>query len=64
MLMAQARVIYFEKASKAVEYFKTIGYSCPELSTPPDYFMYIMSIESIDMEQKDNYKNSDWSDER
>ena len=51
MLMAQARIIYFNHASQSVNYFKSLGYSCPELSTPPDYFMYILSIESIDMEQ-------------
>ena len=51
MLMAQARTIYFNDASKAVDHFKQLAYPCPELSTPPDYFMYIMSIESIDMEQ-------------
>lgn len=48
MLLAHGRTIYFDDASKAVEHFASINYSCPELSNPADYFMMIMSIESID----------------
>jgi ABC-type multidrug transport system ATPase subunit len=51
MLLAQGKIIYFNEAKYAVDYFATIFYNgvqykCPELSNPADYFMSIMSIES------------------
>jgi len=56
MLLARGKVIYFNEASLAVDYFSNIGYKCPELSNPADYFMGIMSIESIEneMDQDDD----------
>ena len=48
MLLAKGKVIYFNKASLAVDYFARINFKCPELSNPSDYFMSIMSIESIE----------------
>ena len=46
MLMAQGKIIFFNKARLAVDYFSSIGYKCPEQNNPADYFMTIMSIES------------------
>lgn len=51
MLLARGKVIYFNEASKAVDYFAKIGYPCPELSNPADYFMSMMSIESIELDE-------------
>lgn len=48
MLLARGRVIYFNQAKFAVDYFSKINYRCPQLSNPADYFMQIMSIESIE----------------
>jgi len=50
MLMAQGKVIYFNKADKSEEYFDWIGYKVPEFSNPADYYMAMMSIESYDVE--------------
>lgn len=50
MLLAKGKVIYFNQADRAVNYFQGIGYKCPELSNPADYFMSIMSIETIELE--------------
>ena len=47
MLLAQGKTLYFNDANRSVEYFAQIGYQIPELSNPADYFMSIMSIESI-----------------
>ena len=47
MLMAWGRVIYMNSAYKTINYFKSIGYLCPEQTNPADYFMELMSIESI-----------------
>jgi len=48
MLMAQGKIIYMNDASKAVDYFKSIGYVCPSQTNPADFFMNTMSIEAYD----------------
>lgn len=51
MLIAKGKIIYFNQANKAVDYFTSISFKCPELSNPSDYFMSIMSIETIEQER-------------
>jgi hypothetical protein len=46
MLLAKGKVIFFNEARFAVDYFSSINYKCPELTNPADHFMSIMSIES------------------
>lgn len=53
MLLAKGKVIYFNEARLSVDYFTQIGWKCPELSNPSDYFMAIMSIETIEQEEID-----------
>lgn len=53
VLLARGKIIYFNKASESVDYFTNIGFKCPELSNPCDYFMSMMSIESIELEIED-----------
>lgn len=53
MLLAKGKIIYFNEREKAVNYFAGIGYPCPELSNPSDFFMSMMSIESIEREDVD-----------
>jgi ABC-2 type transporter len=50
MLLALGKIIFFNEAKLAVNYFAGINYRCPELSNPADYFMSIMSIESQEQE--------------
>lgn len=47
-LMAQGHIIYQNDAHKAVSYFASIGYRCPDRTNPADYFMNMMSIEALD----------------
>jgi ABC-type multidrug transport system ATPase subunit len=47
MLLAQGKILYFNDAKLSVDYFGKMGFQNPELSNPADYFMSIMSIESI-----------------
>lgn len=54
MLLALGKVIYFNEAKLAVNYFTSIGYKCPELSNPADYFMSMMSIESHEIEDHED----------
>lgn len=50
MLLAKGKIIYFNQSSRSVEYFTSIGYKCPELSNPCDFFMSMMSKESIEQD--------------
>jgi len=54
MLLAQGKIIYFNEARLAVDYFASINFRCPELSNPADYFMSIMSIESQEEEDTED----------
>lgn len=47
MLLAQGKIIFFNEAAKAQTYFADIGYEIPQLSNPADFYMSIMSKESI-----------------
>jgi ABC-type multidrug transport system ATPase subunit len=57
LLLARGKIIYFNEASKSVEYFASINFPCPELSNPCDYFMTMMSKESIEFEIEDGEIN-------
>lgn len=48
MLMAHGHVIYMNDASKAVNYFASIGEVCPSRTNPADFFMNMMSIEAME----------------
>jgi len=54
MLLAKGKIIYFNEASRAVDYFSSINFTCPELSNPSDYFMSVMSVETIEQEVQEN----------
>ena len=63
MLLSCGKIIYFNEADKAVDYFGSIGWPCPPLTNPADYFMSMMSIESfekpdVDPDDKDKLKSS------
>lgn len=46
MLIAQGKILYFNEAQLAVDYFNGIGYKCPDMTNPADFFMNIMSCEN------------------
>ena len=52
MLLAMGKILYFNDCNKSVKYFASIGYPNPALSNPCDYFMSIMSKESIEIEEE------------
>lgn len=45
MLMSLGKIIYFNEARLAVNYFSSLNFVCPKLSNPADYFMHMMSVE-------------------
>lgn len=46
MLMCLGKIIYFNEAKYAVDYFTNINFACPDATNPADYFMSIMSLET------------------
>lgn len=48
MLMANGKTLYMNDACQSVNYFRKLGYECPSLTNPADYFMNMMSIEAYD----------------
>jgi len=48
--MALGKIIFYNHASLALDYFDKIGYPCPDMTNPADYFMSIMSIETAEEE--------------
>lgn len=66
MLLAQGRVIYFGKASRAMEYFTRLGYQVPVFFNPGDFFVDVIScdIRTIEAEvgsrQRLDYLINNW----
>jgi ABC-type multidrug transport system ATPase subunit len=50
MLMANGEIIFFNDSRLAQKYFSDIGFSVPMLANPADYYMSMMSKESIEAE--------------
>jgi len=50
MLMGKGKIVYFKKAELSLPHFNEIGFKCPELANPADYFMSLLSKESIEEE--------------
>jgi hypothetical protein len=59
MLVAQGKVIYFNEANLAADYFAKLGYECPSMSNPADYFMTIMSAENPNDDINDDDEDED-----
>lgn len=47
LLLVRGNIIYQGKASNAIDYFGSIGYQCPPLTNPAEYFMKIMNESGI-----------------
>ena len=56
LILLRGNIIYQGKASSAIDYFGGIGYACPEMTNPADYFMQITNETGILLEEmgKDN----------
>jgi ATP-binding cassette, subfamily G (WHITE), eye pigment precursor transporter len=48
MLMSNGKILYHNSADLSVKYFKLVGFECPSLTNPADFFMNMMSIEAYD----------------
>lgn len=62
LLLARGKIIYFNEARLSVNYFSSLGdqrFVCPELSNPCDFFMSMMSKESIEFDHEDGNIDAD-----
>ena len=44
--MCMGKIIFYNEARYAVDYFTNINYPCPDATNPADFFMSIMSLET------------------
>ena len=60
LLLVRGNIIYQGKSNMAVNYFASIGYECPKLTNPSDYFMKIMNESGVllDAMEKDQSKDA------
>ena len=58
MLLAKGKIVYFNQAKLAVDYFSGLGdfYKCPDWNNPADFFMDFLNIESIDTKDGSSQK--------
>ena len=64
MLLAKGKIVYFNEAKLAVDYFSNLGekYQCPEFSNPAEFFIDVFRIESFDKineHDPNNFKSQD-----
>ena len=52
MLLSQGKIVYFNEARFAVDYFAKLSpkFSCPSWNNPADFFMDMLSLDSIENE--------------
>mmetsp|Transcript_19657 Transcript_19657/g.18727 ORF Transcript_19657/g.18727 Transcript_19657/m.18727 type:complete len:354 (+) Transcript_19657:825-1886(+) len=53
MLLCLGKTIYFNESRFALDYFTNINFPCPEMTNPADYFMAIMSKETMEIEEEE-----------
>jgi ABC-type multidrug transport system ATPase subunit len=54
MLIANGKLLFMNEAALSSDYFAKIGYVCPAMSNPADYFMTVMSMENPNDENYDS----------
>lgn len=52
LLLSEGKLVYFGKATEAINYFSALGFTCPSHFNPADYFMDITSPDKRDEERE------------
>eukprot|EP01023_Acetabularia_acetabulum_P062510 TRINITY_DN7702_c0_g2_i1.p1 TRINITY_DN7702_c0_g2~~TRINITY_DN7702_c0_g2_i1.p1 ORF type:complete len:430 (+),score=68.78 TRINITY_DN7702_c0_g2_i1:116-1405(+) len=58
IMMASGRITYGGKWDKAIEFFSSAGYPCPNFKNPTDYFMAQVSVKDRADEIADKYEKA------
>ena len=61
ILLVRGNIIYQGKSNMAVNYFSSIGYECPKLTNPADYFMKIMNESGVLLDAMEQYQSKNVS---
>lgn len=67
MLLARGRCAYFGPRVEVVDYFSNLGYTCPELENPADYFLRVLHgdvsedglADNVDLEKTEDFSHAD-----
>ncbi|XP_041352326.1 ATP-binding cassette sub-family G member 8-like isoform X2 [Gigantopelta aegis] len=46
LLMSKGQMVYFGEARNMVDYFNSLGFPCPELTNPCDYYVDLSTVDS------------------
>lgn len=60
ILLSSGKTAYSGPSRKAVEYFASIGYTCPTYSNPSDYYMKILKTRDETDQQRVDKITEDW----
>ena len=54
LLLSEGNTMYFGQAASACEYFRRIGFHCPDHYNPADYFLDLISVDTRNEDARDN----------
>ena len=65
ILMTQGKVAFFGSLSEGLEYFSSIGFPCPSLMNPADYFIDLITVDtrnSVESQKRIDFILESWND--
>lgn len=49
ILLSRGKIGYFGPANRALAYFKSLGYRCPDSANPAEFFLNVLQMNTVDM---------------
>lgn len=56
MLLVDGRCIFAGPAAESPGYFASVGYQCPELMNPSEFYLEMISLQGAEDEQEEAYE--------
>lgn len=57
LILSEGRTMYYGGATEAVEYFVSVGYTCPDAFNPADFFLDLLSPDNRSKESEEETSN-------
>lgn len=57
LILSEGKLMYYGEASKAVDYFASVNYPCPESFNPADFFLDLLSPDNRSRESEEETRN-------
>ena len=57
LILSEGRTMYYGDAEKAVDYFVSVGYTCPDAFNPADFFLDLLSPDNRSSESEEETAN-------